>query len=89
MGLGHKRWVLMLSALHIKKKEELIVGGSVRSLSDDPDAEHRIFQPFHPTFILISFRKDIAIVGRHGDFSLCFTPEVNLGLPHAENRLPH
>lgn len=46
MGLGHKRWVQMLSTLHIKKKEELIVGGSARSLSDDPDAEHRIFQLF-------------------------------------------
>lgn len=85
------RWVLMLSALHITYKEEevLIISGPVRSLSDDPYAEHRIFQHFNPTFILVNFKKDIAIVGRHGDFSLCLTPEVSLGLPHAEIRLPH
>lgn len=89
MGLGHKKMGVNAISITYKVEEELIIGGSVRSLSDDPYAEHRIFQHFNPTFILVNFKKDFAIVGRHGDFSLCFTPEVSLGLPHAEIRLPH
>lgn len=74
MGLGHKKMgVNVISITYITyKEEEVLIIGSVRSLSDDPYAEHRIFQHFNPTFILVNFKKDIAIVGRHGDFSLSF-----------------
>lgn len=72
MGPGHKKMGVNAISITYKEEEELIIGGSVRSLSDDPYAEHRIFQHFNPTFILFDLRKDIAIVGRHGDISLCF-----------------
>lgn len=72
MGLGHKKMGVISITYITYKEEEVLIIGSVRSLSDDPYAEHRIFQHFNPTFILVNFKKDIAIVGRHGDFSLPF-----------------
>jgi hypothetical protein len=69
MGLGHKRRAL--NAISITyKEEELIIGGSARSLSDDPYAEHRILQPFCPAFNLIGFDKDVAIIGKYGHLAL-------------------
>lgn len=61
MGQGHKKMGVNAISITYKKEEVLIIGGSVRSLSDDPYAEHRIFQHFNPTFILVDLRKTLLL----------------------------
>lgn len=55
MGPGHKKMGVHAISITYKEEEELIIGGSVCSLSDDPYAEHRIFQHFNPYIYLVRF----------------------------------